>query len=193
MAIKADVEVISYHDFLCDDTTYKTEIDGKFLYRDSGNLSYEGSEIISRKARLAERLIRDARYSIFDKWVQINLENSALLFRRSKLLVNMPENCAGMRMLAVAPVARPAAVFRGKTVGTGALPKPANAREPDSAETEQIGLVAKLSVGLMHMSSAISNESTISPRSRRARSLRRRTTPGRRRMPWPKGEGAPER
>ncbi|WP_018240294.1 acyltransferase family protein [Ensifer sp. BR816] len=61
VASKADVEVISYHDFLCDDTTCKTEIDGKFLYRDSGHLSYEGSEVIARKTGLAERLIRAAR------------------------------------------------------------------------------------------------------------------------------------
>ncbi|WP_408022062.1 acyltransferase family protein [Sinorhizobium kostiense] len=61
VAVKADVEVVSYHDFLCDDTKCRTEIDGKFLYRDSGHLSYEGSEIIARKTRLAERLIRAAR------------------------------------------------------------------------------------------------------------------------------------
>ncbi|QLL64365.1 acyltransferase family protein [Sinorhizobium mexicanum] len=61
VASKADVEVVSYRDFLCDDTTCKTEVDGKFLYRDSGHLSYEGSEIIARKARLAERLIKAAR------------------------------------------------------------------------------------------------------------------------------------
>ncbi|WP_342394763.1 acyltransferase family protein [Sinorhizobium numidicum] len=61
VAVKADVEVVSYHDFLCDDTKCRTEIDGKFLYRDSGHLSYEGSEIIARKTGLAERLIRAAR------------------------------------------------------------------------------------------------------------------------------------
>ncbi|RUU12856.1 acyltransferase [Mesorhizobium sp. USDA-HM6] len=61
VALKSDVEVISYHDFLCDGTTCKTEIDGKFLYRDSGHLSYEGSEIIARQTKLAERLIRAAR------------------------------------------------------------------------------------------------------------------------------------
>lgn len=61
VAVKADVEVVSYHDVLCDDTKCRTEIDGKSLYRDSGHLSYEGSEIIARKTRLAERLIRAAR------------------------------------------------------------------------------------------------------------------------------------
>ncbi|AUX78850.1 acyltransferase family protein [Sinorhizobium fredii] len=61
VAMKADVEVVSYHDFLCDGTTCKTEIDGKYLYRDSGHLSYEGSELIARKTRLAQRLIRAAR------------------------------------------------------------------------------------------------------------------------------------
>ncbi|MGX5851789.1 SGNH hydrolase domain-containing protein [Mesorhizobium sp. PL10] len=55
------MEVISYQDFLCDDTTCKTEIDGKFLYRDSGHLSYEGSEIVARQTRLVERLMRAAR------------------------------------------------------------------------------------------------------------------------------------
>ncbi|GLR46192.1 acyltransferase [Mesorhizobium amorphae] len=61
VAIRADVEVVSYHDFLCDGITCKTEIDGKFLYRDSGHLSYDGSEIIARQTRLAERLISAAR------------------------------------------------------------------------------------------------------------------------------------
>ncbi|CDZ40817.1 Acetyltransferase NoeT [Neorhizobium galegae bv. officinalis] len=61
VAVKADVEVVSYHDFLCDDTKCRTEIDGKFLYRDSGHLSYQGSEIIALKTGLAERLIRAAR------------------------------------------------------------------------------------------------------------------------------------
>ncbi|WP_280944301.1 MULTISPECIES: acyltransferase family protein [Mesorhizobium] len=61
VAVKADVEVVSYHDFLCDDTKCRTEIDGKSLYRDSGHLSYEGSEIIAQKTRLAERLVRAAR------------------------------------------------------------------------------------------------------------------------------------
>ncbi|WP_354417390.1 acyltransferase family protein [Mesorhizobium shonense] len=61
VSLKAGVEVISYHDFLCDGTACKTEIDGKFLYRDSGHLSYEGSEIIARRTRLAERLVAAAR------------------------------------------------------------------------------------------------------------------------------------
>lgn len=61
VAVKADVEVVSYHDFLCDDTKCRTEIDDKILYLDSGHLSYEGSEIIAQKTRLAERLIRAAR------------------------------------------------------------------------------------------------------------------------------------
>ncbi|ARO32732.1 acyltransferase 3 family protein (plasmid) [Rhizobium etli] len=61
VAARADVEVVSYHDFLCDSTTCKTEIDGKFLYRDSGHLSYEGSEVIARQTDLAARLIRAAR------------------------------------------------------------------------------------------------------------------------------------
>ena len=61
VALKAGVEVVSYHDFLCDDTTCRTEIDGKFLYRDSGHLSYEGSETIARQTKLAQRLIRAAR------------------------------------------------------------------------------------------------------------------------------------
>ncbi|WP_348648817.1 SGNH hydrolase domain-containing protein [Rhizobium sp. SEMIA 4085] len=61
VALKAGVEVVSYHDFLCDDTTCRTEIDGKFLYRDSGHLSYEGSETIARQTKLAQRLISAAR------------------------------------------------------------------------------------------------------------------------------------
>ncbi|MDL2408251.1 acyltransferase family protein [Rhizobium calliandrae] len=61
VGLKADVGVVSYHNFLCDGTTCKTEIDGKFLYRDSGHLSYEGSEIIARQTKLAEKLIRAAR------------------------------------------------------------------------------------------------------------------------------------
>ncbi|WP_263649696.1 hypothetical protein [Mesorhizobium sp. J8] len=54
MARNADVEVISWHDFLCDGMTCKTGIDGKSLYRDSGQISYEGSQIIVRQTRLAE-------------------------------------------------------------------------------------------------------------------------------------------
>nr|WP_245431826.1 SGNH hydrolase domain-containing protein [Rhizobium sophoriradicis] len=61
VAAKANVEVVSYHDFLCDGTKCKTEIGGKFLYRDSGHLSYEGSEVIARQTNLAARLIGAAR------------------------------------------------------------------------------------------------------------------------------------
>jgi len=57
----ADVEVVSLYDFLCDDQTCKTGMDGKFLYRDGGHLSYEGSEIVARRFGLAEKILEAAR------------------------------------------------------------------------------------------------------------------------------------
>jgi hypothetical protein len=58
---KAGVEVVSFNDLLCNDSVCVTELDGKFLYRDAGHLSYEGSEIVVLKSGLTEKLIRAAR------------------------------------------------------------------------------------------------------------------------------------
>ena len=58
---KADVEVISLYDVLCDEMTCKTEMDGKLLYRDQGHLSYDGSKAVARRSALAERILTAAR------------------------------------------------------------------------------------------------------------------------------------
>ncbi|EPE93952.1 acyltransferase 3 (plasmid) [Rhizobium grahamii CCGE 502] len=61
VSLKAAVEIVSFDDFLCDGMTCRTEIDGKFLYRDSGHLSYAGSVSIAQQTKLVERLIGAAR------------------------------------------------------------------------------------------------------------------------------------
>jgi len=58
---QAGVEVVDYYDFLCDRQFCRTEIDGKFLYRDAGHLSYEGSELIVRQTGLVDRIFRAAK------------------------------------------------------------------------------------------------------------------------------------
>jgi peptidoglycan/LPS O-acetylase OafA/YrhL len=58
---KANVEVISLYDVLCDEMMCKTEMGGKLLYRDQGHLSYDGSKIVARRAALAEKIIKAAR------------------------------------------------------------------------------------------------------------------------------------
>jgi peptidoglycan/LPS O-acetylase OafA/YrhL len=61
LTMQADVEVLDYYDFLCDRQFCRTEIDGKFLYRDGGHLSYEGSELIVRQTGLVDRIFKAAR------------------------------------------------------------------------------------------------------------------------------------
>ncbi|ODR97418.1 hypothetical protein AUC69_12470 [Methyloceanibacter superfactus] len=57
----ADVEVVDTQDFLCDEVSCKTEIDGKPLYRDAGHLSYVGAALIGDRSRLASDILQKAR------------------------------------------------------------------------------------------------------------------------------------
>jgi len=58
---EAKIEIVSLDPFLCNDRGCKTQIDGKFIYRDDGHLSYDGSEVVARQYRLAEKLLAAAR------------------------------------------------------------------------------------------------------------------------------------
>jgi peptidoglycan/LPS O-acetylase OafA/YrhL len=49
---RADVEVVSFDPFLCDDRRCRTELDGTLLYRDEGHLSYDGSVALARAMHL---------------------------------------------------------------------------------------------------------------------------------------------
>lgn len=55
----AGAEVISFEPLLCNGVFCKTAIDGVFVYRDSGHLSYGGSQLIAKRISLAREL--DAR------------------------------------------------------------------------------------------------------------------------------------
>lgn len=57
----AEVPVIWPSDFLCDENACKTSLEGVFLYRDSGHLSYSGSEYLVREASIAEQIQELAR------------------------------------------------------------------------------------------------------------------------------------
>jgi hypothetical protein len=57
----ADVQIVALSDFLCDGQICETERNGKFLYRDGGHLSHEGSEIVAFQFGLPEKLLQAAR------------------------------------------------------------------------------------------------------------------------------------
>jgi peptidoglycan/LPS O-acetylase OafA/YrhL len=57
----ADVDVISFDDLLCDETRCATELDGTFLYRDEGHLSYDGARLVGRRMDLGRRVQASAR------------------------------------------------------------------------------------------------------------------------------------
>lgn len=61
VAREADVEVFRVSDYLCRDGTCAVELDGVFLYRDNGHLSYDGSRLLGQKLDLANRLTTMAR------------------------------------------------------------------------------------------------------------------------------------
>jgi peptidoglycan/LPS O-acetylase OafA/YrhL len=46
---EARVNIVNFDAVLCSETICATELDGKFVYRDSGHLSYDGSELMARK------------------------------------------------------------------------------------------------------------------------------------------------
>jgi hypothetical protein len=58
---EAHIDIIYLSDFLCDSKECVTEHEGKLIYRDSGHLSYEGSEIVAQKADLFELIMKTAR------------------------------------------------------------------------------------------------------------------------------------
>ncbi|KRE85783.1 hypothetical protein ASG75_09490 [Rhodanobacter sp. Soil772] len=58
---RAGVEVLSFDAFLCDAKACRTELDGTFLYRDDGHLSYDGSVLLARRMHLDELIAKAAR------------------------------------------------------------------------------------------------------------------------------------
>lgn len=57
----ADIDVIRFDDLLCDDARCATELDGTFLYRDEGHLSYDGARLVGRRMGLGQRVQAAAR------------------------------------------------------------------------------------------------------------------------------------
>jgi peptidoglycan/LPS O-acetylase OafA/YrhL len=58
---EAGVGVVSFDPDLCDARFCSTELDGIFLYRDGGHLSYDGSRAIARRMKLWDQLQAAAR------------------------------------------------------------------------------------------------------------------------------------
>lgn len=58
---RADVGVVSFDPFLCDARECRTELDGTFLYRDEGHLSYDGSVALARAMHLDALIATAAR------------------------------------------------------------------------------------------------------------------------------------
>ena len=57
----AHVNVVSFDEFLCSKTTCQTELDGVFIYQDGGHLSVDGSKVLAKRMKLAERLLAAAK------------------------------------------------------------------------------------------------------------------------------------
>jgi peptidoglycan/LPS O-acetylase OafA/YrhL len=58
---RADVEIVSFDSFLCNAKECRTELDGTFLYRDDGHLSYRGSALLARAMHLDQLIDKAAR------------------------------------------------------------------------------------------------------------------------------------
>lgn len=58
---EADVKVVWFDEFTCSGTSCMTELDGTFLYRDEGHLSYDGSVLLAKKLNLAHILQTQAQ------------------------------------------------------------------------------------------------------------------------------------
>lgn len=58
---EAGVDVISFDSALCSEQSCKTAINGTFIYRDHGHLSYEGSRLLGQQLGLGERIRTSAR------------------------------------------------------------------------------------------------------------------------------------
>ncbi|MGN6313034.1 MAG: acyltransferase family protein [Rhodanobacteraceae bacterium] len=59
MRARAGVGIVSFDSFLCNAKECRTELDGTFLYRDDGHLSYQGSVLLARAMHL-DALIEEA-------------------------------------------------------------------------------------------------------------------------------------
>ncbi len=58
---EAAVNIISFDGTLCSSTACNTELDGTFIYRDSGHLSYAGSVLVAKRMNLADLINKQAR------------------------------------------------------------------------------------------------------------------------------------
>jgi peptidoglycan/LPS O-acetylase OafA/YrhL len=58
---EADVDVVGFDSYLCDSTRCRTYVDGTFIYRDDGHLSYDGSVLLARQTQLLQRSLAAAR------------------------------------------------------------------------------------------------------------------------------------
>ena len=58
---RADVGVVSFDSFLCNAKECRTALDGTFLYRDDGHLSYQGSVLLARAMHLDALINKAAR------------------------------------------------------------------------------------------------------------------------------------
>jgi peptidoglycan/LPS O-acetylase OafA/YrhL len=61
VAVEADVPVIRLDDFLCQGEACAAEMDGTFIYRDGGHLSYDGSRLLGQRMGLASQVMAIAR------------------------------------------------------------------------------------------------------------------------------------
>jgi peptidoglycan/LPS O-acetylase OafA/YrhL len=57
---EAEVNVVGFDDALCGTNTCATSIDGIFVYRDAGHLSYDGSTALARRSALVQRIMAQA-------------------------------------------------------------------------------------------------------------------------------------
>lgn len=60
-ANEGDVAVFNLDEYLCHEGACAVELNGTFIYRDGGHLSYEGSRLLGQKTDLTNRLLRLAR------------------------------------------------------------------------------------------------------------------------------------
>lgn len=58
---EAGIEVLRLDPYLCDSRRCVAELDGRFLYRDAGHLSYDGSTLLAQRAGLFKRVGELAR------------------------------------------------------------------------------------------------------------------------------------
>jgi peptidoglycan/LPS O-acetylase OafA/YrhL len=59
--IKLNVPIVWLDEVLCNATRCSTFVNGRFIYRDGGHLSYEGSNLLARRLNLSQLLMTNAR------------------------------------------------------------------------------------------------------------------------------------